>query len=117
MSLTFRIIDTVFAVSPLTPPTQLQMPFNPTTVAALVDSVPKPTAEKLNGKKLGYGTAGFRAPHYLLESVCLRMGMMAALRSYIQILIYILLLCIRHTVVMNKSVYIGTTPGTCNSNS
>ena len=57
------------------------MPFNPTTVAALVDSVPKPTAEKLNGKKLGYGTAGFRAPHYLLESVCLRMGMMAALRS------------------------------------
>jgi hypothetical protein len=38
-------------------PTQLQMPFNPTTVAALADSVPKPTAEKLNGKKLGYGIA------------------------------------------------------------
>ena len=56
--------------------------FNPTTVAALVDSVPKPTADMLQGHKaLGYGTAGFRAPHFLLDSVCLRMGMMAALRS------------------------------------
>jgi phosphoacetylglucosamine mutase len=56
--------------------------FNPTVVAQLVDSVPKPTMEQLEGHKaLSYGTAGFRAPHFLLKSVCLRMGMMAALRS------------------------------------
>ena len=58
------------------------MPFNADTVKQLIDSVAKPTAEQLKGHKaLGYGTAGFRAPHFLLESVCLRMGMMAALRS------------------------------------
>ena len=56
--------------------------FDAATVAALVDSVPKPTPEMLAGHKaLGYGTAGFRADHTLLDSVCLRMGMMAALRS------------------------------------
>jgi hypothetical protein len=57
--------------------------FNPQAVAALVDSVPKPTAEQLKGHKaLGYGTAGFRAPHFLLESVCLRMGMMVRDSSF-----------------------------------
>ena len=56
--------------------------FDAQQVAALVDSVPKPTPAMLQGHKaLGYGTAGFRADHTLLDSVCLRMGMMAALRS------------------------------------
>jgi phosphoacetylglucosamine mutase len=56
--------------------------FDAAAVASLVDDVPKPTAEQMVGNKpLGYGTAGFRAPEYLLDSVCLRMGMLAALRS------------------------------------
>eukprot|EP00946_MAST-07B_sp_MAST-7B-sp1_P004237 g4237.t1 len=56
--------------------------FNAAAVAALVDSVKKPTPDMMAGHKaLGYGTAGFRAHNTLLDSVCLRMGMMAALRS------------------------------------
>lgn len=43
-------------------------------IAAAAAAAPAPV-------KLSYGTAGFRAEHSLLDSVFIRMGMLAALRA------------------------------------
>ncbi len=47
-------------------------------LSALACSVSSAAA---NGRKLAYGTAGFREKAEVLDHVCLRMGMIAALRA------------------------------------
>jgi hypothetical protein len=47
-------------------------------LSAALEGSPAPAA---GAAPLGYGTAGFRAPHHVLDAVCVACGVLAALRA------------------------------------
>jgi hypothetical protein len=48
------------------------------TLSAALEGAPAPPA---GAAPLGYGTAGFRAPHHVLDAGCVACGVLAALRA------------------------------------